>query len=225
MNFPAEVARQIDRVLRLQRGESVIVLDGSGDEYEVRLDEVGRATTGTIAGRCRNTAEPAVSLSLFAGMLKGAKLELVLQRCTEIGVSRFVPVESARAVRGEPGAARRQRFEAIVREAAEQCGRGRLPEIAAPVFLQEALAEAAAQGPIVFLWEGEATARLSDLRLTPEGGVASLFVGPEGGFSAEEAEAARRAGAHIVTLGRRILRAETAAIVGSALLLAGLGDL
>jgi 16S rRNA (uracil1498-N3)-methyltransferase len=223
--FPAGISHQIERVLRLKPGDRVVALDGSGTEHVVLLQAVSRSTRGSIESTRHNQAEPATRLTLYQGLLKGAKLELVLQKGTELGVSRFVPVATARAVPAEPSAARQGRFEAIVREAAEQSGRGRIPEIMVPARLPDAITEACATGPTIFLWEQEQIVRLADVSLPPAAGEMSLFVGPEGGFTGDEAEAARSAGAHTVTLGRRILRAETAAIVGSALLLARCGEL
>jgi 16S rRNA (uracil1498-N3)-methyltransferase len=223
--FPAETSRQIERVLRLKPGDRVVALDGSGTEHVVVLETVGRTTGGSIESTRDNEAEPATRLTLYQGLLKGAKLELVLQKCTEVGVSRFVPVSTARAVPAEPSASRQGRFETIVREAAEQSRRGRIPEIMGTVRLQEAISAACAAGPTVFLWADEQNFRLEDLSV-PTGGLrVNLFVGPEGGFTEDEAELARLAGAHCVTLGPRVLRAETAAIVGSALLLARWGEL
>jgi 16S rRNA (uracil1498-N3)-methyltransferase len=225
VTFPSAISRQIERVLRLKPGERVIALDGSGIECVVVLEHVGRSTTGSVEVTRRNEAEPATRLTLYQGLLKGTKLEFVLQKCTEIGIRRLVPVVTARAVPAEPSTSRQARFEAIVREAAEQSGRGCIPEIAVPARFSEAILEARAAGPTVFCWEEEHSLRLGDLPPSVVGSELSLFVGPEGGFTTDEAEAARRAGCTIVSLGRRILRAETAAIVGSALLLAQHGDL
>ncbi len=223
VTFPGETSRQIERVLRMKAGDRVVVLDGTGIEYVVVLEAVGRITTGAVAEQRRNETEPTIQLTLYQGLLKGAKLELVVQKCTEIGVSRIVPVVCTRAVPAEPSASRQARFETIAREAAEQSGRGRVPEIAAPMRFSEAVGEACAAGPGVFCWEEEHAARILDLAPTNESRQVGLFVGPEGGFTVDEAEEARRAGARVVSLGRRILRAETAAIVGSALLLARYG--
>jgi 16S rRNA (uracil1498-N3)-methyltransferase len=225
VTFPGESSRQIEQVLRMKPGDRVVVLDGSGMEYIVVLKKVGRTTTGAVEEQRLNETEPTIQLTLYQGLLKGAKFELVVQKCTEIGVSRIVPVASTRAVPAEPSASRQKRYETIAREAAEQSGRGRTPEIAGPIRFSEAVEEARASGSAVFCWEEEHDLRLSDLVPTNESPQIGLFVGPEGGFTADEAEEARIAGAGVVSLGRRILRAETAAIVGSALLLSRYGEL
>lgn len=224
VTFSRDQSHQISRVLRLVPGDEVIALDGSGAEYLVRLTEARGEAAGAIVGRGRNEAEPALRLRLYQGILKGAKLEMVWQKCTEVGVTSFVPVVTRRSVAAEPGAARQRRFDSIVREAAEQSRRGIIPPILPPMPYQTALGLAAEDGPVIVLWEDEGSQHLEDVDLST-GGRLSLFVGPEGGLSADEIEAARAVGAITVTLGKRILRAETAAIVGSALLLARAGDL
>ena len=216
VTFSPDQARQMQRVLRLRPGDRVIALDGTGKEYVVTLQD---GFEGRIEETRRNTAEPSLTLTLYQGVLKGAKLELVLQKCTEIGVDRFVPVTTARAVPADPSPSRQRRFETIVREAAEQSRRGCVPAIEPAIDLAQALQCAAANGPIVLLWE-EGGCPLRQLTCGPAPSTLSLFVGPEGGFSEEEVELARRGGAQIATLGPRILRSETAAIVGAALLLA-----
>lgn len=219
VSIPDEQARQIRTVLRLRRGDHILVLDNSGMEYVVRLRS---STEGSIEKLRRNETEPALRLVLYQGILKGPKLEFVLQKGTEIGIGRFVPVVTERSVAGEPGESKQRRYDAIVREAAEQSGRGRIPEIAEAKTLADALT--AAEGKLVIPWEEEHDRRLVGLRAAP-GETLSLFIGPEGGFSPGEVEAARSAGALPVTLGPRILRAETAAIVAASLLLAGAGNL
>jgi 16S rRNA (uracil1498-N3)-methyltransferase len=201
----------------------VVALDDTGAELVVRLTQTGERVSGEIEESRLNEAEPATSVVLYQGLLKAAKLELVLQKCTELGVAGFVPVLAARSVPSEPATARRRRFETVVREASEQSHRGKLPTVSAARSYEDALRAATSSGPVILLWEGETGRHLRELpHLT---GVIGLFVGPEGGFTPDEAAQARLAGAHVVTLGPRILRAETAAIVGSALVLARHDDL
>jgi len=222
VQFSQEASHQIVRVLRLRPHDEVIALDGTGLEYVVRLEELQPIVIGDISEGRANQAEPQTHVILHLGMLKAAKLELVLQKGTEIGVSRFVPMLTERSVAAEPGAARQRRFDTIVREAAEQCGRGRVPEVGTPLPLSDALTQATGQK--IVLWEDERGTGLGDLPLDA-GAPVDLFVGPEGGFSPTEVALARDAGATPVSLGRRILRAETAAMVAAALVLAGVADL
>lgn len=222
MRFPAEQSHQVRSVLRLRPGETVVVLDGSGQEMLVRLSDVGWEVVGAIEERRPNQSEPAANLVLYQGLLKGAKLDLVLQKGTEIGVAAFVPVSTARSVPEGTSETKQMRYQVIVREAAEQSGRGTIPQVQSAISFRNALA--AAEGTLIVPWEQETAVHLQDVPLT-KGETVSLFIGPEGGFTREEAEVARGSGAHLVTLGRRILRAETAAIVASALVLARLGEL
>lgn len=224
VTFGPEQARQIRAVLRLRPGEQVVVLNGTGMEMVTRLDQVGKEVTGTIESRRENAAEPATPLVLYQGLLKGAKFEMVLQKGTEIGVSRFVPVITERSVPGELSVSKQQRYQSIVREAAEQSGRGRLPEIALALPFPEAVEMASGKGQIILPWEEEEALHLNQVPLRP-GSPIHLFVGPEGGFSGSEVSLAREAGAQVVTLGPRILRAETAAVATAALLLGRLGEI
>lgn len=218
LQFPEDVSRQIRLVLRLRNGDHVEVFDGTGYDYEVVLTVASTTVTGAVVTQRRNAAEPQTALTLYTAIVKGAKFELLLQKCTEVGVARVVPTITARAVAREAGKERQRRFEAIVKEAAEQSGRGRLPVLTEPLSFGQALTQARSEGASVLLWERERIMSLAQVPLTP-GKPTSLFVGPEGGFTVEEAAEAARAGVYCVTLGPRILRTETAAIVGSALIL------
>jgi 16S rRNA (uracil1498-N3)-methyltransferase len=240
--LPAAVAHQARDVLRLGPGDALTLLDGAGGEWAASLTEVGRAgVRARVHARRASTAEPRTRIVLCPGLLKAAKFEWVLQKGTELGVAAFVPVLSARAVAGvaETGGAKRARWQRILAEASEQCGRVRVPELAEPRPLPQAL-QAVPSGAIpLILWEGERATPLRaalvsalEQRRTASGlrepGAAPeihLFVGPEGGFSADEIGAARTHGAAPVTLGPRILRAETAAIVAAALAMEACGEL
>jgi len=222
VEFSQEATHQIVRVLRLRRHDEVIALDGMGMEYVVRLEELQPTVTGSIVEPRANQGEPRTRVTLYLGMLKAAKLELVLQKGTEIGVSRFVPMLTERAVAAEPGPTRQRRFDTIVREAAEQSGRGRIPEVGTPLALGDALTQVA--GIKILLWEEERATGLGNIPLEV-GTPVNLFIGPEGGFSITEVALARDAGAAVASLGRRILRAETAAIVAAALVLASVAEL
>ena len=203
VSFPADLSHQIARVLRLGPGDEVIVLDGSGVEATIRLEAVRPIATGIVIARAQSLAEPATPVVLYMGLLKAAKLEIVLQKGTEIGLAGFVPMVTARSVAGEPSASRQKRFESIVREAAEQSRRGKLPFVVPPVPFAETVHSAA--GTSLLLWEEERDIHLmsAPLEVPP----INLFVGPEGGFTSEEASLASETGIQIVTLGPRILRA------------------
>jgi len=218
--FPTEIARQIVRVLRLRAGDQVIVLDGSGHELTVRLTIDGQAVVGQIQSHRPSHAEPEVRVMLYQGMLKGSKFEIVVQHCTEVGVSNVTPIISEHSVSIQPSDARQRRFAVIAREAAEQCRRGLVPSIGQPQQFTDAVALAARAGPVIMLWEDEQAQHVRDVQLPLDMRQVALFVGPEGGFSAREVDHVRHHGGHLATLGPRTLRAETAAIVATALLLA-----
>ncbi len=226
-----ELAHRLRHVLRLRAGDRVILFDGSGFEYEVALDDTDGPSIGaTVLGRSEGAPEPKVRVVLYQSVVKGDRFDWLLEKSTEIGVARFVPLLSSRGVvrPGEERSEKRERWLRIVTEAAEQCGRSRLPELAPVMRLDEALSTA--EGLRLFLWEREedASLRRALRRAANEGkapAVVSIFIGPEGGFTQEEADAAVAAGARSVSLGRRILRSETAGIVAVAAALYELGEL
>jgi 16S rRNA (uracil1498-N3)-methyltransferase len=223
--LPQELARRLAKVLRLQRGDHVVLADGAGRDYEVELRDVSaRAASALVVGERPSPPEPSLALVLYQSLVRPQRFELVLEKGTEIGVSRFVPLLSGRAqVRTEAGSQRTQRWRRIVTEAAEQCGRGRVPAVDPPMPLEEAVRSA--PGLRLIPWEGERVLTLgSYLReLEERPATVSLIIGPEGGFAEDEVELARRAGCVPVSLGPRILRSETAGIVAAALVMHELG--
>ena len=212
-------AHQIASVLRLRPGDAIIALDDTGAEYAVTLTAVDkRRAEGRITARRRAAGEPAVHLTLYACLLKRDHFEWVLQKATEVGVSAFVPVISARTVVDKARPGKLDRWMRIISEAAEQSRRGRLPRLHEPLSFAEALRHAADHDARLIPWE-EAQGGGIRAALTGGAGSVALCIGPEGGFEAAEVDAARAAGFAPVTLGARILRAETACIVASALIL------
>lgn len=239
--LPDEIAHQARDVLRLGPGAALRLLDGVGGEYAATIIQATRrAVTVRVGVRAEGLAQPSVRLTLCLGLLKAARFEWALQKGTELGVAVFQPLLTERAVAAteEFGAAKRRRYERILAEALEQCGGAWLPTLEAPRTLADALGSAPAGVIALIPWEGEAVAPLRETlareaahhreRDAAELHAATqvwLAIGPEGGFSAGEVALARAAGALPVTLGPRILRAETAAIVAAALALDTLGAL
>jgi 16S rRNA (uracil1498-N3)-methyltransferase len=208
--------RYLARVLRAQPGDSVTLFDGAGNEVEARITRVGRTETELLLGAAspRPSAAREPLLVLLTAVPRGPRMDLLVEKTCELGVSRIVPVLTERAV-ARPDATRRGRWEKIAREAARQCGRADVPDVEAPIALATALAAPALPGRRLMAWEGEGG---TPLRSRPDSDAATaLLVGPEGGFTAAEVEAARHAGFDTVTLGHRILRVETAAMVVVAL--------
>lgn len=236
LSLPDEIARQARDVLRLRPGDEVTLLDGAGGVYMAALREVGRReVTVELGARAVGLANPAPPVTLCLGMLKAARFEVALQKGTELGVAAFQPLVTERSVTltEELSPSKRQRYERILAEALEQCGGAWLPDLRQPLTLAAALAAIPPGAISLIPWE-EAGARPLRAALreaceamepgkTPEG--VWLFIGPEGGFSAAEVALAERHGARVVTLGRRILRAETAALVSATLALEALGAL
>jgi 16S rRNA (uracil1498-N3)-methyltransferase len=214
------LAPQLAQVLRMAAGDEIVLLDGSGDEFRGRIVQLDRRAVRVeilAGGRC--AAEPPGQLTLYQCSLKQDKFEWVLQKGTELGVSRFVPVISARSIVRPAGALLRkyERWQAIVREAAEQCGRGRVPEIALPQAWAEAVA--GAKGLRLLPWEGAMGASPLAAVLQenlPGSEAVAIAIGPEGGIEDGEAEMAAASGWQWVSLGPRILRAETAAVAAVA---------
>lgn len=227
VDFPEKAAHQIRNVFHMNPGDQVIVLDDSGWEYQVSLQLVSRkAVVGDVEFRTLVETEPAAEVTLFAALLKKDNFEWVLQKCTELGIGRIVPITTERTIIGEPSEHKIERWHRIVMEAAEQSGRVRLPHLENPIGLEEALQRIPQYDQTLFFWEG---ARQGDLnQVIGDGrvmGPVACLVGPEGGFSDDEAERVQNAGGLPISLGPRILRAETAAVVVTALVMYELGGL
>lgn len=228
LSLPEAVARQMRSVLRLAIGEQVILFDNSGDELVATIATTSRAGVDVqIVERRAGEKEPAVRIILCQGLLKSARFEWALEKGTELGVTTFVPVLCRRSMAGleDAGPAKIQRWQRIMQEAAEQCGRARVPELLTIRPLMHALNDIPSGALALMAWEEEQTQTLRSTlqatraRLTSDASqtiTVVLFIGPEGGLMAEEVELAQRHGVTVVTLGSRILRAETAAVVAAA---------
>jgi 16S rRNA (uracil1498-N3)-methyltransferase len=217
--FEDPVAHQLRVVLRMRPGARIVALDNAGWEYEVELVEFGKAkATCALIERRPATGEPTLHLSLYQCALKKDNFEWVLQKCAEIGVSRFVPVISQRTVITDIREAKRQRWERILTEAAEQSRRGRIPALDDPRAFDQAADEADQFDLALIPWERETARPLRDVLIASDAPArVAIFIGPEGGFTDEEIEQAAARGIVPVTLGPRILRAETAAVVAAAI--------
>jgi 16S rRNA (uracil1498-N3)-methyltransferase len=238
------LVHQIRDVLRLTPGDAVVVLDDSGWEYEVQLNTVEQEQAiGQIQKKVLARTEPRAKITLYQSLLKGDKFEWVLQKGTELGIVEFVPIVCDRCVIGnvdDVSKAKLERWHKIILEAAEQSKRARLPRLQMPLLFAQACERARRADLALLFWEEERTRSLrsmlteqDSLPVTAHGKTSSMrkpfsisiFVGPEGGLTAREVDQARRYGLAPVSLGPRILRAETAALAAVTMILYQLEDL
>jgi len=229
-----DTAHQIRHVLRMRAGDRLILLDDSGWEREVELT---RVTQNVVMGRVIEerlaAGEPRTKISLYQGVLKAQKFEWVLQKGTELGLIEFIPVVCERSVVGDLEDVDRKlgRWGRIIREAAEQSRRGRLPVLRPAMLFSQGCQRAKRSGGLALVpWEGEKTTSLNSALTAGEGGAnrpfsISIFIGPEGGLTDEEMQSAASYSVRAVSLGPRILRAETAGLVAASAILYELGDL
>ncbi len=208
------------RTLRLAPGATLVVFDAHGDEHDVRLERVTTsAAEATIVATRRPERDSPLDLVVAPALLKGVKMDLVIEKTTELGVRRIAPVVSRRAV---AQGARVDRWRRIALAAAKQCGRTAVPVVDAPSPL-ETLVQQPWPGLKLLAWEGEREQSLVALPAAARAVV--VLVGPEGGFTSEEVAAATARGFVPVTLAPRILRAETAALAAVTLCQHRWGDL
>ena len=227
LSLPKELAHQVRDVLRLSLGERLILLDNQDNEILATVEGSSRAgVIVQLLERHGAKAPSPIRIVLYQGLLKSARFEWILEKGTELGVSAFVPTLCRRSVAGleDAGSAKIQRWQRIIQEATEQCGRTTRPELLPIRPLDQALNEIPTGSVAIMPWE-EAEGRslrdvLAGVRMRVAGVVIPqtilLFIGPEGGLTPEEAALARKHGVQVVTLGTRILRAETAALASIA---------
>lgn len=208
------------RVLRMKPGFKVIVCADDGKERFCTLREVGSGYALLDQDEVREADRKKISLTLFCGLLKNSKTDIVVQKAVELGVDSVVPFCSAYTAERKFNVERARR---IALEAAKQCGSVWLSRVEDAVSFDEAVGRFEQFDEVFFAYEGERA--LSLKKAGVHGSKLALVVGSEGGFRADEVEKAAANGACIVTLGRRILRAETADIVGAALVMDAAGEL
>lgn len=252
--LPPDIASQVRAVLRLIVGDRITLLDGSGAAYAVELTELGRTqTVGRVIAVTHPSAEPRVALTLCVGLLKGPKFEWIVQKGTELGVAAFMPLRCGRSVADGSSAPKLERWRAIAAEAAEQADRTMTPTIHAPRSFAEGLQLDGMKliaAPVTLAPDAQPLRSVAPLPAVPSESLPShataeetprltiraalrdqqptavgVYIGPEGGLTPGEVAMARAAGALVVTLGPRILRAETAAIVAATLIMDALGEL
>ncbi len=232
VNIDREEARHIEKVLRLTIGDIVVCFDGTGREYQVRLE--GRENgilTGQIIHTGLRESEPVLKLYLAQGIAKGEKMDTIIQKSVEIGVAAIYPVSCERSVvrlAVDKAEKKVHRWQSIAREACKQCRRNLIPEVI-PVMNFTSLLEEIGDKPAIMLYENENQTSLKSLLKSQlreiNGQEIFLLIGPEGGFSPQEVETANRKGIYTASLGPRILRTETAGLVAASIILYEYGDM
>jgi 16S rRNA (uracil1498-N3)-methyltransferase len=224
VSLPEKLAHQVRDVLHLAVGEQLMLLDNSGDELVSVIARSGRSAVEVeVLERRTGKNESPVHIVLCQGLLKSARFEWLLEKATELGVATFAPIVCHRSMSGLEGAgsAKIQRWQRIIQEATEQCGCARLPELRPIRSLKHALEDIPSGAVAIMPWEQAQEASLRDAlqaihpktcQNMPATMTVVLFIGPEGGLTAEEVMLAQSHGVQVVTLGQRILRAETAAL-------------
>jgi 16S rRNA (uracil1498-N3)-methyltransferase len=215
VTFAADDARKIATVLRGHTGDRVHVIDSAGGAFAALLDVADGTVTAVLAEPIeRGTRETAVRLTLAQAIPKGQKMDLIVEKATELGVAAIVPLRSERVIGERTGDHKVERWQRIAKTAAQQCGRNVIPAVAPIASWDELMATFETFDHVYLPWE---LADVRPLRDTfefdaPSTTSALFVVGPEGGFSAHEVERAVAAGAEVVSLGTRILRTETVAL-------------
>lgn len=224
--FTPAQARQIETVLRLRVGDLVTVFDGRGREWTARLAQTRPQAAFAVLTEEHPSERPSrVDLELAQVMPRGPAMDLIVAKATELGVSRIVPLEAARSVRRRAGPGPWARWCRIVAEATEQCGRRRVPDLAEPLTLDEFLHAHSSDHVLLACDNGRAARPLvAACRSLGSASAVTILVGGEGGLSVEEVNGVTAAGGELVTLGPRLLRADTAALAALAVVQACLGD-
>lgn len=212
-----EEAHHAIKVLRYKIGYLLTVFDGSGKDYNCTVREVGKDyIVAGIDSVTENYTERKVKLHLYQGMAKMDKMELIIQKAVELGISEITPVITARSEKE----VKFEKLEKIAIGAAKQCGASKLTKINQPIYLSEIKMDTLT----IMAYEGESCRTLKDVGIGRFPGI-NLIVGAEGGFSEEEAKELQEKGALCVSLGKRILRTETAGIVLSSIVLYKAGEI
>lgn len=228
LTLPDEVARHV-QVLRLKVDDTLVLFNGLGGQYGARLVEIGRRSVVVEIGEFSGVeVEPPYEITLAQGIAGGDKMDWLIEKAIELGAVRFVPLGTARSVvrlAGERAARRQAHWQALAQAACEQCGRNRVPDVEAPRDFTQWLDSlpAATNGELRLMLSPRARLSFDALPSAAPGAGATLLIGPEGGLSPEEEEAAAARGFTALALGPRVLRTETAGIAVLAALAARWG--
>ena len=225
LNITGDEAAHMLKTLRMRAGDTLTLFDGAGNCAEAVLEEVfQKEARARILRRYKSETEPRLKITLFQAIPKNPKMDHIVQKATEIGVCEIVPVRTKRIVAKMDGGAKTERLRKIAMEAAKQCGRAVIPKVCEPTDFKDALKEAQKCEKIIIPYECEREGSIKDV-LGRETASCAIFIGPEGGFEESEVEEALSFGAKKITLGKRILRTETAGLAASVLCLFMSGDM
>ena len=222
-------AHHLSKVMRVKKGEPIVVVDGAGNAYRCEVEKIDKkGVIGKILTRSRNFGEPLTRVTLAAGLSVGYKFDDVIQRATELGVARFVPLitEKSKVKIDDEKKAKTKltRWTKIAVASIKQCGRAYLPVIETPVTMTKFLETSEDLGRMLIFDPNSGGLPIQQLELTRENGGLTVLVGPESGFSRAEIDLALEKGAEIVSLGDRILRTENAAPTALAVIMYTLGE-
>ena len=221
-----EQSRHITKSLRMKKGDMLTVCTGDGNDYGCIIDEISKdGARLAVCYKQASDSEADIKISLYQGVPKGDKFEDIIQKCTELGVYEIIPVLTKRCVsrpQEKQAEKKRQRYARIALEAAQQSGRGIVPEIKKMTELKTAVSQCEADIKIVF-YEGGGEPLSALIKKGAKS--AAIFIGPEGGFEKEEVELLKQNGAVAATLGKRILRTQTAPVAALSAIMLLTGNL
>jgi 16S rRNA (uracil1498-N3)-methyltransferase len=213
-------AHKIVNVLRMRDGDAIEIIDSAAQRFAATVAIDGRTVRARLGECTADTQALPAHITVAQGVPKGQKMDFVVEKLTELGVAEIIPLKSERTVVSDVSPNKIERWRRLAKTAAQQCGRSGVPRIEDPLTFEELCRTFASYDPVLFPWELAEQKPLSEqLPQIVHGAQRVLIcIGPEGGFSHNEAQAAQAAGAKLISLGSRILRTETAAIVLVAVL-------
>ncbi len=210
LKIVGEDVSHISKVLRMSVGGNIIVCDGEGNDYDAVISSISKTeVVAEITGKYVCDAEPCVEVTLYQALPKQGKMEYIIQKNTELGVSKIVPVYTKRCV--VKPSDKTERWQKVAEAAAKQSGRGIIPAVVPAISFAEAIEQMKGFDLAIMPYECEEENGLKSVLQSCEYKNISIFIGPEGGFDLKEVDSAIKAGVRTVTLGKRILRTETAA--------------
>ncbi len=214
-------------VLRLGAGDTVTLCDGAEHECEAEITNISKQEAALRLGTVKHTAtEPSVRVTLYQSLPKADKMELIIQKCVEIGTTGIIPVMTSRSIPGKPGNDKIERWQKIAKEAARQSGRGIIPHISQPLELKKLKNYIEEHGLFLIAYEDENDQTLASvLNTNPDAKSIGIFIGPEGGISPDEVQLLKNSGGRCVSLGKRILRTETAGLAMLSAILYAYGEM